>query len=439
MTTVAPVSYEHPRRPRPFLLSENRNGRVNEGCGGDSRSAYFEESLSRLETNLTEKMNSLFTRMEKCSDLSVASSRAVAALSAQFEDHKAETEQRLSVLTSSMNELRGSMNRLCSESQNLTMTALEECCNELVKQIKTNSEGIVKMGESLAKVQEDTRVTSARMETDVEQIRDDFTGISRKFEEARKASTGISEEMRIVAEEAVNTGLEDLNRKFTKDLETFDLDWKDYRENLDQRFNSADKKVSTIEKTLSSRYDDLKSMFDDRMRSEIDVRVKETLIPNAVNKVRRDMDSELEEIRRILHAFPKAPEIPESAIRNITHEISQMQSALSSFTSATVPTLYREIELKIAGCEHTSQQRCLDLLKEFATEVEFDIDRMIELIHSVFVQAHLPMPTGTSTSWHRFKEVMFDRENIGGVRVRRPILSEQRPSSRLSSRRTGRY
>jgi hypothetical protein len=106
---------------------------------------------------------------------------------------------------------------------------------------------------------------------------------------------------------------------------------------------------------------------------------------------------------------------------------------MASFTSNTIPALYREVELKVAHCEHRSQQQCLDLLKEFATEMEFDIDRMVELIHSVFVQARIPMPPGTSSSWKRFREVMFDKELIGGMRVRRPILAErQRPSSRFS-------
>jgi hypothetical protein len=108
---------------------------------------------------------------------------------------------------------------------------------------------------------------------------------------------------------------------------------------------------------------------------------------------------------------------------------------MASFTATTIPTLYREVELKVAHCEHHAQQQCLDLLKEFATEMEFDIDRMVELIHSVFVQARIPMPPGTSSSWKRFREVMFDKETIGGIRVRRPILGET-PRSRT---RTGRF
>ena len=444
MATTAPLSYEHPRRARPFLLSaENRRVRGTDANDQhDSKASYFEEALNRLENNLSEKMNTLFNRMEKCSELSVASSRAVGALSAQFEEHKQETEQRISGILNTVSELRGSMNRLCSESQNLTMTALEECCNELVKQIKTNTDNITRMNDNLCRVESEMKSNHTRTEKEIVEMRQDFGGMLRKVEETRSITSNVSEEMRLVAEEVVNLGLEDINRKFTKDLETFDLDWKDYRDNLDQRFSSVEKRIGLAEKTWSTRYDDLKSLFDERMKSEIDVRVKDTLLPNAVNKVRRDMESEFEELRRLIHSLPKPTELPDTALRNISHELAQVQASMTNFTSTTIPSLYREVESKIAHCEHGSQQRCLDLLKEFATELDFDIDRMIELVHSVFVQAHLPMPSGTSGSWQRFKEIMFDRENIGGIRVRRPILGEgsgQRPSSRLSSRRAARY
>jgi predicted nucleic acid-binding Zn-ribbon protein len=408
----------------------------------EPKASHFEDALSRLEQNLSDKMNTLFNRMEKCSELSVASSRAVAALSAKFEEHKQETEQRISGLLNTVGELRGSMNRLCSESQNLTMTALEECCNELVKQIKANTDNINRLSDNLCRVEDDMKCNHSRAEKEIVDIRQDFGGVLKKIDETRSMTANVPEEMRLIAEEAVNLGLEDINGKFTKDLEAFDLDWKDYRDNLDQRFTSVDKRIGLVEKTWSTRYDDLKSLFDERMKSEIDVRVKDTLLPNAVNKVRRDMETEFEELRRLIHSLPKPTEFPDTAIRNISNEIAQVQTSMNNFTSTTIPGLYREVELKIAHCEHGSQQRCLDLLKEFATELDFDIDRMIELVHSVFVQAHLPMPSGTSGSWQRFKEIMFDRENIGGIRVRRPILGEgsgQRPSSRLSSRRAARY
>ena len=441
MATTTPYSYEHPRRTRPFLLStENRKGRANdENAALDTRALIVDESLSRLEANLAEKINVLFNRVEKCSDLSVASSRAVAALSAQFEDFKTECDKRLSTIVNSVTEVRESTNKLCSESQNLTMTALEECCNELVKQIKGNTENVVRMGENISKIATESENRACRLQKEFDEIRSEFSVVAKRLDDTRALASGFSEEMRLVAEEAVNFGLEDINQKFTKDLETFDLDWKDYRDNLDQRLHMYEKKVSQVDKTWSSRYDDLKNLFEERIKSEIDVRVKETLIPTAVNKVRRETESEIEEVRKLIQALPRNSEFPESAIRNISVEISQVQATMTAFTNTTVPSLHREVDLKMAHSSHESQQRCLHLLKEFAIELEFDIDRMIELIHSVFVQAHLPLPPGTSGSWQRFREIMFDKENIGGVRVRRPILGDvdrrtPQSSSRLGSR-----
>ena len=445
MATAGMYSYEHPRRIRPLhLSSENRKPRAHDENGVlESKSLLFEESIARLEANLSEKINTLFNRVEKCSDLSVASSRAVSALSAQFENFKSETESRLQSVTGSITDLRDSMNRVCAESQNLTMTALEDCCNELVKQIRTNSDNITRMGESISNAENETRSRALKLEKELEDLKSDLSSVGKCVEENREWATTIGEEMRLVTEEAVNAGLEDLNHKFTKDLETFDMDWKDYRDNLDQRFVSIDMKVNQTEKTWSTRYEELKALFDERMKSEIDVRVKDTLIPSAVNKVRREMESELEDIRRVVHAIPRASELPETAIRNISHEISQVQSAMATFTSSTIPALYKEVDIKVASSEHESQQRFLHLLKEFAIELEFDIDRMIELIHSVFVQAHIPLPPGTSASWQRFRDVVFEREQISGIRVRRPILGEpaNQRTPRLGSRssRSGRF
>lgn len=445
MATAGMYSYEHPRRIRPLhLSSENRKPRAHDENGVlESKSLLFEESIARLEANLSEKINTLFNRVEKCSDLSVASSRAVSALSAQFENFKCETESRLQSVTGSITDLRDSVNRVCSESQNLTMTALEECCNELVKQIRTNSENITRMGETVSNAENEARSRALKLEKELEELKSELSSVGKCVDENREWATTIGEEMRLVTEEAVNAGLEDLNHKFTKDLETFDMDWKDYRDNLDQRFVSIDMKVNQTEKTWSTRYEELKALFDERMKSEIDVRVKDTLIPSAVNKVRRDMESELEDIRRLVHAIPRASELPETAIRNISHEISQVQSAMATFTSSTIPALYKEVDIKVASSENESQQRFLHLLKEFAIELEFDIDRMIELIHSVFVQAHIPLPPGTSSSWQRFRDVVFEREQISGIRVRRPILGEpaNQRTPRLGSRssRSGRF
>ena len=233
MASSTPYSDEHPRRARPLLLSsENRKPRAYDES--DTRNAVLDDAITRLETNLNDKMNTLFNRVEKCSDLSVASSRAVAALSSQFEDLKSDTDKQLSAISVSVSEMRGSMSRLCSESQNLTMTALEECCNELVKQIKGNTENIARMGESINKAEAESKARSSQIGKEFEEIRSEFSTVGKQIDDNRALICGISEEMHLVAEEAVNVGLEDMNAKFTKDLETFDLDWREYRDNLDQ-------------------------------------------------------------------------------------------------------------------------------------------------------------------------------------------------------------
>lgn len=438
MATVTPYSYEHPRRTRPFLISNDnkRNLHASEDFAVyGSRFSHVEESIERLETNLNEKMNTLFSRMDKCSDLAVASSRAIAALSNQFEDLRLEVERKLSTSTSAADEVRSSMNKLCSESQNLTMTALEDCCNQLVKQIKNNSDNVIKCNESIMAIHASTASALHSTESELKTIKASVTELSSEVVTTRQFTQALEEDMRVVAEECVNAGLEELNAKFTRDLESFDFDWKGYRENIDHRFHQFDKRLGNMDQQTSGRHEELKKMFDERMRSEIDAHVKETLIPQALAKSKREFTAEVDDLRNLVHALPKVPELPEASLRNISADVCNVQSIMASFTATTIPTLYREVELKVAHCEHHAQQQCLDLLKEFATEMEFDIDRMVELIHSVFVQARIPMPPGTSSSWKRFREVMFDKETIGGIRVRRPILGET-PRSRT---RTGRF
>lgn len=97
---------------------------------------------------------------------------------------------------------------------------------------------------------------------------------------------------------------------------------------------------------------------------------------------------------------------------------------MDTFATITVPALFKEVDTKIAHTEYRSQETLLDLMKEHAVEIDSEIDRMVELIHSVYVHTGVAMPPGTMSSWKRFRHLVFDQENVGGVRVRRPILGE---------------
>lgn len=436
MASVAAYSYDHPRRIRAFPTSaDKRKSDINEESGIPSMAVRrMEESLSRLEYNLNEKISILFSRMDKCSDLSVASSRAVAALSGRFDELKVATEGKVSAMNEALNELKSTMNRVCSESQNLTMTALEDCCSELVKQIKANTENIKRCAESTGKLESELRSFEKENNDEMRLVKAELHSVSSQAGEMTQV---LSDELRLLAEESVNACFADIHSKVSHDLESFDMDWKDYRESIEQKLQGLERKIGGWDQATETRCEDLRIALEGRInassssiRKDIENKISEVHIPGLLSKNRTDLEAGLEEVRKqIVH-------VPVSVYDNIASEVEQVKNVMASFSANTVPCMYRDVEMRIAQCEHHTQQVSLELLKEFATEFEFDIDRMVELVHSVYVQGNMAMPPGTSGSWRRFKEVMFDKEHFGGVRVRRPILDVSSHRSRRSPHRS---
>ena len=436
MAAAAAYSYDHPRRVRGFLAStEKRQPSINdENECPSSTVRRLEESISRLEYNTNEKFTALLSRIDKCSELSVASSRAVAALSSQFDDLKADTERKLCLMNDALTDIRTTVSRVCSESQNLTMTALEDCCSELVKQIKANTDSIRKNIDSSSKFESELKEMARRTAEEVSLLKAEVGSVSDRVNAVSDRAEGLTDEMQLVAEESVNACLLDINGKVAQDLETFDLDWKDYRESVEQKLQILERKLSGVDQAGDKRNDDLRRILDERVKlasslitKEIESSISEVHLPGVLARTRKEVEIGLSDIRKTL-VVP--PQIPDSVFKKISSEVEQAKLIMDSFSCSTVPSMYRDMEMRIAQCEHHTQQKSLELLKEFATEFEFDIDRMVELVHSVYVQGNMPMPAGTGTSWRRFKEIMFDKENFGGVRVRRPILDVSHRSRR---------
>ena len=424
MSVLTSYSYDHPRRTRAFTTSADRARRplADESMYPDTRLTHIEDSISRLEMTLNDKLNTLFTRMEKCSDLSIASSRAVAAISSQFDGLKSDVEQKMIAINSSLSDVRASTNRLCLESQNLTMTALEDCCSELMKQIKANADGISKWQESHSQLESDLKSIAGDMSDELKAAKNELVSVSKRVDE--NSVEAMQDDMRLIAEECVNVGLTELNEKLISEMDVIDADWRSYRAGVDSKLEATERKISELD-----RLDELRQLFEERIKGVKSSVLLETRngYMEAVDVAKSDIELRLDEMTILIdtHSAPIESEPPDlRIIESLSGDIRQVESVMTTFAASTVPSLYREMDTKIAHCEYQSQQVVLELLKEFAADLECDIDRMVELIHSVFVHSGVPMPAGTTSSWKRFREVVFDKENIGGVRVRRPILGE---------------
>lgn len=413
MEAVAPFSYDHPRRVRPFATSSEKARRPLGQNGADFPDVNYRElqqSLSRIESNLNEKISTLFNRIEKCSDLSVASSRAVAAISAQFEGFKLESTSQIEALSKATEDIRSSTSRLCSESQNLTMTALEDCCGKLMDQVKSTGDQLSQVRASQEKLDTEMRLVCVDIQTELKDVRMDIEGIAKQVLERPPVfdDPDIHADMRLIAEESVNSGLDELNRRFNKEMDAIDTEWKEYRTSIEGSLQGMDKKITLISQTSGKRYDELRQLFDERTSKSTD-----------------DLEEQLEKLKREIATLAVKRESDHDAtLSALSLDIHQVQSTMDTFATITVPALFKEVDTKIAHTEYRSQETLLDLMKEHAVEIDSEIDRMVELIHSVYVHTGVAMPPGTMSSWKRFRHLVFDQENVGGVRVRRPILGE---------------
>ena len=101
-----------------------------------------------------------------------------------------------------------------------------------------------------------------------------------------------------------------------------------------------------------------------------------------------------------------------------------MQSSLAVFSNESIPAIYHDVDSHVAQFEFKLRRMVVDLMKELCLDLESDIARTVELVHSVVVQSGIPMPAGTRASWKKFREVIFQKETVGGVSFMRPILGD---------------
>ena len=135
----------------------------------------------------------------------------------------------------------------------------------------------------------------------------------------------------------------------------------------------------------------------------------------------REMSQLKHQIESITSTTPSSPEIDVTSLEPILTRVDDLSRSLSELTNLTMPQFMKEIDTSLVSTEYKLEQKTVQLLQDLCVEFDSDINRLVELVHSVYVQANLTMPPGTLTSWKKFKEIMFDINPDG---VRRPILGE---------------
>ena len=365
MANAAPFSYEHPRRCRPFqspVQNANRLPNKENAFSDSPKTSYIEQSILRLERSLDEKFASLMSRVEKCSDLSIASSRAVAVLSQQLDELRCEQDERFADMSKSISDLRVSTTRLCSESQHLTMTAIEDCCGELMKKMQTGTACLEKLQSEVSSVQQ--------------QCGD---GLDALVDDLR------------IQKVSMDLMLKEVNGRFDHQAEIVYDEIENRVKALAADVEEANKKQEAY---TEENFLHLLTTVDERISR---LRVGETL------------------------------EFQQSAMDKISIDFAQIKAALNTFSIESIPAIYHDVDTHVAQFEYKLRQMVCDLMKDLCLEVDTDISRTIELIHSVFVQSGIPMPPGTRTSWRKFRKIIFQKETVGNQTFMRPILPTKSP------------
>jgi hypothetical protein len=232
---------------------------------------------------------------------------------------------------------------------------------------------------------------------------------------------------------------------------------------LEGRLAELSDRITSISTSWLTRIEDIHRQIDSRIEPIVSVsearverRIVEIILPPKIESIRQELGTELLRTQNqikdcqsqvstaansLLHASTQQTTTPPGLIESLTNRLDTVNRMMTELSSLSLPSTVREMESRVLASEFSCERKTIELLQEMCVEFEADITRLVELIHSVYVQAGLSMPPGTLTSWRKFKEVMFDRQTVGG---RKPILgdaiinhiSSRSPPGRPSSRST---
>ena len=436
MHSTSPVSYEHPRRSRPFNSPAEKGSpyRPDQYHFLDSRLTRLEEALARMESSMSKKFDSLNSRVDKCSELSVASSRAVAAVSAQLENLKNDQQKGVSSLNTAMKDIRTSATKLCTDSQSATMRALEDFTAEMLRRMEVNAESIDQIRHDQENLLYEQSKLLEVVEKELENVNLDISMMGQKLEETRNLSTtvpdhAIKEEIGTISEFICKSMLGDLEERMTSRCDGLSSQVKDSRFRTSEKLDQLGRFMSDTEMKFSKRLDEHVATTH-RLVEESEARLShrfQSSIPN-IDLLRKELGNEISQLRQQMESFassiqssPAAAEIDATSFEPILARVEDLSRGMSEMTNLTLPQFIKEIDASIVSADYKTEQKTVQLLQDLCVEFDSDINRLVEMVHSVYVQANLTMPPGTLTSWKKFKEIMFDITPEGG---RRPILGE---------------
>jgi hypothetical protein len=411
MHSTSPVSYEHPRRNRAFNSPADKGSpyRPDQLHFLDSRITRIEEAVARMESSLSKKFDSMTSRIDKCSELSVASSRAVAAVSSQLENFKNENLKGASSVNSAIKDLRATATKLCSDSQSETMRVLENLTSEMMKRIELNADSIDQIRQDQENLLYEQSKLLEVVEKELENVNLDISIMGQKLEETRNLSTtvpdnAIKEEIGTISEFICKSMLGDLEERLSNRCDGLSSQFQDTRFRTSERLDHISRVIEESESKFSNQVTD-----------------KVHAVESAVSELRRELIDQITAIRERVDNLPETSDlsIDPISLDPILAKINDVNKSISELTISTLPQFVKEIESGLISAEYKSEEKTVRLLQDLCVEFDSDISRLVELVHSVYVQGNLTMPPGTLTSWKKFKEVMFD--DNGG---RKPILGE---------------
>ncbi len=435
MFSVSPVSYEHPRRMRPFVSSAEKlkNSHSDHYFAFESRVSSIEESIARIETSLSQKVETLTSRLDKVSDLSIASSRAVAAISSQFEEFKSEVQAKVGSMVN-MEDVK----RAIGATQDNLLADMKKLIDErncdCERYSKRQADILDRIEVRHSKLELEQRGVVDRIERDLRDVHRDMSDMTHRIESSFEILASISEEMRLVAENVCDERVEKAEDRIQIKVDSIESSQRDLGTDIRSKISSIENKQFEQASVDKERHEELSAYVNDHMsalRHHVVQLDRKFSSDASLEHLRSELRTEIASLRSSLEtaiqqALSSSSNSPAVASTNsLVTQVSQLNTLLSEMNTSTIPGIYREMESRMSVFEFRAENKTIELMKELCTEMESDISRIIELIHSVYVQAGLPMPAGTLSSWKRFREIMFDKENIGpGFVGRRPILGE---------------
>ena len=213
--------------------------------------------------------------------------------------------------------------------------------------------------------------------------------------------------------------LGDLEERLSNRCDGLSSQFQDTRFRTSERLDHVSRLIEDTTAKFSKQIADQVSASDSRT-SQL-VSEAEARIASKTEQLRQDISDQISVLRNQMEQIPKLPSqsVELGSLDPIRARIDEVNRAMSELTNSTLPEFVKEIDSSLISAEYKTEEKKVRLLQDLCVDFDSDINRLVELVHSVYVQANLTMPPGTLTSWRKFKEVMFD--DNGG---RKPILGE---------------